>query len=69
MGQRERALRAVVDDQPRVVTPDNPLVITSAAASYPWVQIQPGGEVQVQVASTIDIALLEVITASKQEGT
>jgi hypothetical protein len=46
-------------EEPRVVTPDDPLVITSTNASFEWVQIKPGGEVVAQVQTSIAIKKLE----------
>jgi hypothetical protein len=44
---------------PRVVTKDNPLVITSTNPSFEWIQIMPEGEIRVQVNSAITIKKLE----------
>jgi hypothetical protein len=59
-------LIGVEDEQPKIVTKDDPLVITSTTATFPWVQIQPGGEVRVQIASTVQLDKLEKTTASSR---
>ncbi len=66
-GTVREGLIAVADDGPKVVTVDDPLVITSVSPTFPWIQIQSGGEIRVQVTSTVTIEKLEMVAAGARE--
>ena len=59
---KPRQVRTLEEDAPRVVSPDDPLIINAVTASYPYVQIEPGGEVRATVNTRVDFGKLEKLT-------